>query len=62
MLGRFEPPARVEMSRVDVGNGRQVIVLEAVPSRQFAPFVFESKPYERVGSTTTVMSQEEYGI
>jgi ATP-dependent DNA helicase RecG len=61
MLGRFEPPARVEMSRVDVGHGRQVIVLEAMPSRQFAPFVFESKPYKRVGSTTTVMSQEEYG-
>ena len=59
MLGRFEPPARVEMSRVDVENGRQVIVLEAVPSRQFAPFVFESRPYKRVGSTTTVMSQEE---
>jgi hypothetical protein len=49
MLGRFEPPARVEMSRVDVESGRQVIVLEAVPSRQFAPFVFESKPYKRVG-------------
>jgi ATP-dependent DNA helicase RecG len=60
MLGRFEPPARVEMSRVDVGNARQVIVLEAAPSRQFAPFVFESKPYKRVGSTTTVMTQEEY--
>jgi ATP-dependent DNA helicase RecG len=59
-LGRFEPPARVEMSRMDVENGRQVIVLEAVPSQQFAPFVFESKPYKRVGSTTTVMSQEEY--
>ncbi|MCK6537536.1 MAG: putative DNA binding domain-containing protein [Polyangiaceae bacterium] len=60
MLGRFEPPARVEMTRVDAGNGRQVIVLEAAASRQFAPFVFESKPYKRVGSTTTVMSQEEY--
>ena len=60
MLGRFEPPARVEMSRIDVEGGRQVIVLEAVPSRQFAPFVYESKPYKRVGSTTTVMSQEEY--
>jgi ATP-dependent DNA helicase RecG len=60
MLGRLEPPARVEMSRVDVGNGRQVIVLEAVPSRQFAPFVFDSTPYKRVGSTTAVMSQEEY--
>jgi ATP-dependent DNA helicase RecG len=60
MLGRFEPPPRVEMSRVDVGNGRQVIVLDAAPARQFAPFVFDAKPYKRVGSTTTVMSQEEY--
>lgn len=60
MLARFEPPARVEMSRVDVGNGRQVIVLDAAPFRRFAPFVFESKPYKRVGSTTTVMLQEEY--
>lgn len=60
MLGRFEPPARIEMSRVDIGNGRQVIVLEAAPSRQFAPFVFESKPYQRVGSSTTVMPQAEY--
>lgn len=46
-LGRFEPLARVEMSRVDVGSGRQVVVLEAAPSRQFAPFVFESKPHKR---------------
>ncbi len=60
MLGRFEPSARVEMSRVHLGHGQQVIVLEAGPSRQFAPFVFESKPCKRVGSTTTVMSQDEY--
>jgi predicted HTH transcriptional regulator len=28
MLGRFEPPARVEMSRVDVGNGRQELLTQ----------------------------------
>lgn len=60
MLGRFEPAVRVEVRRVDVGGDRQVIVLDAPPARQFVPFVFESKPYKRVGSTTTVMSQEEY--
>jgi ATP-dependent DNA helicase RecG len=60
MLGRFEPPARVELSRVDVRDGRQVLVLEAAPSRPFAPFVFESRPYKRVGSTTTLMPQDEY--
>jgi len=59
MLGRFEPSACVELRRVDVGNGRQVMVHDAAPVRQYAPFVFESKPYKRVGSATTVMSQEE---
>ena len=59
-LGRFEPSARIEMERVDVGDGRTVIVLEAPSAREYAPFVFEGKPYRRVGSTTTTMSQEEY--
>ncbi len=60
MLGRFEPAARVEVRRVEVADDRQVLVLEAAPARQHAPFVFESKPYKRVGSTTTVMTQDEY--
>src|SRR5688500_15003544 len=55
MLGRFEPPARIELERVDVGEGRTVIVLEAPSAREYAPFTFEGKPYRRVGSTTTVM-------
>jgi ATP-dependent DNA helicase RecG len=60
MLGRFEPAARVEMDRVDVGGGRTVIVLDAPSAREHAPFIFEGKPYRRVGSTTAVMAQEEY--
>ena len=59
-LGRFEPSARIEMERVDIGDGRTVIVLEAPSAREYAPFVFEGKPYRRVGSTTTTMAQEEY--
>jgi ATP-dependent DNA helicase RecG len=61
MLGRFEPPARIEMDRVDVGDGRTVIVLDAPSAREHAPFTFEGKAFRRVGSTTTVMAQEEYG-
>jgi ATP-dependent DNA helicase RecG len=60
MLGRFEPPARIEMERVELGEGRTVIVLEAPSAREYAPFIFEGKPYRRVGSTTTAMSQDEY--
>ncbi|MFS8087185.1 MAG: helix-turn-helix domain-containing protein, partial [Acidobacteriota bacterium] len=45
MLGRLEPPARAEMTRVKVSNCREVIVLEAAASRQFAPFVFVSEAH-----------------
>lgn len=48
------------MTRENVEIDRQVIVLETVPSRQLAPFVFESKRCRRVGSSSAVMSQEEY--
>jgi ATP-dependent DNA helicase RecG len=61
MLGRFEPAARVEIERIDVGGGRSVIVLSAPSAREHAPFTFEGKAYKRVGSTTTVMAQDEYG-
>ncbi|MCL2777399.1 MAG: hypothetical protein FWD73_05295 [Polyangiaceae bacterium] len=54
------PPARVEIDRIDVGDGRTVIALEAPSAREFVPFIFEGKPYKRVGSTTTVMAQDEY--
>lgn len=37
MLGRFEPAARVEMDRIDVGGGRTAIVLDAPPAREHAP-------------------------
>jgi ATP-dependent DNA helicase RecG len=61
MLGRFEPPARIEMDRVDIGEGRTVVVLNAPSAREHAPFTFEGKAFRRVGSTTTVMAQEVYG-
>lgn len=60
MLRRFEPPAPVEMTRIDVDGQRKVIVLDAPSAREHAPFTFEGKAYRRVGSTTTVMAQDEY--
>lgn len=59
-LGRIEPAARIEVDRVTLGNGLDVIVLSAPSSRAFVPFVYDDKPYKRVGSTTTTMSQDEY--
>lgn len=60
MLGRFEPAVRIEMERIELVNGRELIVLEAPSAREYAPFVFEGKPYRRVGSTTSAMPQPQY--
>lgn len=57
---RFEPPIHLEMHRVSVGRGRQVLVLAVKGTSDSVPFTFEGRPYERVGSTTRRMSQERY--
>ena len=59
-IGKIEPAARIELDRVALGNGLEVIVFSAPSSRAFMPFVYDDKPYKRVGSTTTTMSQDEY--
>jgi ATP-dependent DNA helicase RecG len=59
-LGRIEPAARIELDRVALENGLEVVVFSAPSSRAFVPFVYDNKSYKRVGSTTTTMSQDEY--
>lgn len=60
MLGRFEPAAQVEMERIAVEDEREVIVLAVPSAREYGPFAFDGRPYKRVGSTTSVMPQDEY--
>jgi len=55
MLSHFEPVAPVEIGRIPVADGLEVLVLDARPSPNKAPFVFEGRPYLRVGSATSVM-------
>ncbi len=59
-LVKNEPAARNELDRVALGNGLEVIVSSAPSTRAFVPFVYDDKPYKRVGSTTTTISQDEY--
>jgi ATP-dependent DNA helicase RecG len=60
MLSRFEPAAPVQISRIPVANGLEVLMLEARPAPHLMPFVFEGKPYQRAGTTTSVMPQVNY--
>jgi len=53
VLGRFEPPARIELARVDVGERRSAIVPGAPSTREHAPIISRGRPCRRVRSTTT---------
>jgi ATP-dependent DNA helicase RecG len=55
MLSRFEPHAPIDISRIPLPNGLEVLVLEATPATGKAPYVFDARPYQRVGSTTSTM-------
>jgi ATP-dependent DNA helicase RecG len=60
MISRFEPAAAVEIGRIPLSNGLEVMALEVKCAPEKAPFIFEGKPYQRIGSATFVMPQERY--
>lgn len=60
LLQKFEPPASIAQIRVDVGDGREVLVLEAIPNPESRPYAFDGRPYQRIGSTTSIMPQATY--
>ena len=60
ILGKFEPPAAINQTRIQLMNGKEVMVLEAIPNPELRPYVFNGRPYQRVGPTTSVMPQETY--
>jgi len=57
MLGNFEPPVSIAQTRVALGNGKEVLVLEAIPNPESRPYAFDGRPYQRIGSTTSIMPQ-----
>lgn len=59
-MGRFEPPVDIRQVQIDLGDGKEVLVLEAQPDPTRRPYVFDGRPYQRVGPTTSVMPQETY--
>jgi ATP-dependent DNA helicase RecG len=59
-LRHFEPPAPIEQTRINIGNDKEVLVLEAIPNPEHRPYVLDGRPYQRIGSTTSTMPQETY--
>jgi ATP-dependent DNA helicase RecG len=60
VLQKFEPPAVIRQARVNASEDKQVLVLEAIPNSESRPYAFNGRPYQRVGTTTSIMPQETY--
>ncbi|MFP5205876.1 MAG: ATP-binding protein [Acidobacteriota bacterium] len=61
VLRRFDPPIPVETERIPVGaNGLEVLVLKTTSKSDSLPCTYDGRPYQRVGTTTSVMPQETY--
>ena len=56
---KFEPAADIEVSYVPVDDTHTAIVCH-VDGGNRKPYIYGGKPFKRVQSSTTVMSQEEY--
>jgi ATP-dependent DNA helicase RecG len=60
LLDRFEPAAPIRMHRVPAEKAREVLILESPAAYDTRPFAFDGRPYQRVGTVTSVMPQERY--
>ena len=59
-LSKFEPHVQIEMNRVPVTRDREVVILTALLRKGDIPHVWDGRPYQRVGSTTSRMPQSVY--
>lgn len=60
VIRRFEPPAPVEIERVPLSSGQEILVLRASDNVEAMPFTYDGRAYQRIGTTTSVTPQETY--
>lgn len=60
-IKKIEPSVPIISEYISVGkSGLRLIVLEAVPSAEHRPYVFDGKPFMRRGTSTQRMPQGQY--
>lgn len=59
-IGRIQPTAYPEVSRVNVESGRDVVVVR-VKAGESRPYTYRGQGYRRVGNVTLPMSADEHG-
>ena len=58
-IRKLEPPALIEQSRILVAGTKEVLML-ATTQQADGPYLFDGRPYQRIGNTTSRMPQPEY--
>ena len=58
-IKELDPPTFPTIDRVDVGGGREVLVL-TVTQGPVRPYSYKGQAYRRVGNTSPAMSRDEY--
>jgi ATP-dependent DNA helicase RecG len=59
-LDRFEPIPNVQIERISLGNGREILILRVESKLDSILFTFDGRAFMRVSSTTRKMTQEQY--
>lgn len=60
VLARFEPHAQIDIARIAIEQGKEVILLTANFRKCDIPYSWDGRPYQRIGSTTSRMPQQVY--
>ncbi len=61
VLQKIEPPPPVDVECIPVPDtDRQVVVIRAASPSDTRPFTFDGRPFQRIGTATSVMPQERY--
>ncbi len=58
-LSKIEPKPSPEIQYIDIGQDKQVIVIDVLPGTHM-PYVYDGRPFEKNQSTTERMSQHGY--
>lgn len=58
-LQKLEPSYNPQVSTVEVGDNKEVIVIKVNPATQ-GPYTYDGKPYLRENNTTAQMKKDEY--
>jgi len=60
MIAKHDPPSPIDIEYITAKNNKHVIKLTAIPNAWLMPYVFDGKPFWRIGPSTRLMPRQHY--